>query len=64
MNTKEYEVVWSGALERRGKAKVNLVPDRETRVADTWTKPHRIYNKTGKYSKKRKEPQDAENTNG
>jgi hypothetical protein len=48
----EYIVVWSGSLERKGKARVKLVPDRATRVSDTWTPPRRLYNKTGKHSRK------------
>ena len=51
----DYTVVWSGALERKGKAKIKLVPDRETLVSDTWTPPRRLYNKTGKHSKKNQE---------
>lgn len=52
-------MVWSGTLERKGKAKISLVPDRETRVSDTWTPPRRLYNKTGKHSKKAIEPEET-----
>jgi hypothetical protein len=43
----EYEIVWAGGE--------GLTADRETKPGDTWTPPPRLYNKTGKYSKKKKE---------
>lgn len=48
INGVEYEVVWAGGE--------GLIPDRETKVTDNWTPPHRIYNRTGKHSKKKSTP--------
>lgn len=42
----DYEVLWCGGE--------GLVPDRQTKVGDTWRPPPRLYNKTGKHSKKNK----------
>lgn len=45
VNGVEMEVVWAGGE--------GLIPDRETKVSGTWTPPNRLYNKTGKHSKKK-----------
>lgn len=37
-----YETVWSGG---------ELLPWRETLTRETWTAPHRLYNKTGKHKR-------------
>jgi hypothetical protein len=41
-----YEVVWSGGE--------GLTSNRETKFLGVWTAPPRLYNKTGKHSKKAK----------
>lgn len=46
-----WEVVWSGELARLGLG-LDLVGDRATKPNDDWTAPSRLYNKTGKHSKK------------
>lgn len=43
----EYEIVWAGGE--------GLIADRETKTIGVWSPPARIYNKTGKHSKKAKE---------
>jgi hypothetical protein len=45
-NGTEYEVVWEGGE--------GLVGPRQHRVSEDWVPPKRLYNKTGKYSKKTK----------
>lgn len=46
-----FEVVWSGELARLGLG-LDLVGDRATKPNEEWIAPARLYNKTGKYSKK------------
>ena len=44
----EFVVVWSGGD--------GLIPDRTTKTTEFWVPPNRLYNKTGQYKKKAKEP--------
>ncbi len=49
----EFEVVWAGGE--------GLIPERTTKVGDTWEPPVRMYNKSGKYAKAKLKLEELEN---